>query len=1595
MISSPQARLCALSILMWALLCGAVHDAGAVQPPAAPSLDVDRLGAEALPAADAAAARDALARSSAWLEWADQHPRWRVAWNLRARTPHRLYGPGLQIEFAPADAARVEAACRALLVQSAPLTGIRDDALRLAAADRRLGRWYVVFEQIEAGLPVRGGRADVRVTDTGAVQLFGADWHRHPSVDARPRVAAAAALAAAAADLGPTTDFAHELVILPEPRDAAYVYHLAHELRFRTAEPRGVWRAWVDAHSGDLLRRENEIRYAQLTGRVTAEVESTTIGDPFVAQPLRDTRFNVGTSMTELGFTDADGFYDVTTAAVDTVDVRVRLLGRWARVFNSELGFATPAILARMFPGTSRDFLWNDSNSRASERDAYYHALIAHQTIKELDPTFTGVDYQMPVTVDIFDRDCNAFWDGLGINFFGQSMRCVNTARIADVVYHEYGHGITDRQYRPLTPSGAMHEGFSDYYAASINDDPRIGRGFRGPGTILRTVDNDNTFPDDIVGEVHRDGLILAGALWDLRQTLGRGATDSLFHYARYGRADNFDDYLLDVLVTDDDNGDIYDGTPRFDAIIAAFAGHGIGDYSVQIAHTPEADTEDLNKPLVLEAVILSIFQLEPGSQLLHYAVNGGAWNTLPLAPTGMAVREFGATIPMQPAGTQVAYYITAADSAGNAASLPPGGATAPFEFRVGADVTPPVIVHDPLPDQPADAPAGWPVRAVVTDNLDRGLAEVRTEYTINGVTGGGTLAMAPLGNDVWATTLPMAGVVLGDTIFYRVGAVDSAQTPNIMQAPPAGAYDFTIVPGLARDLEASDAGLIASGDWEWGVPAGEPAAFTGTNVWGTGLVTGYSDDTESILEIGPIDMTTWTRAALVFQHWLDSESFYDGGCVEISTNNGLDWTLVQPSGGYPLPFVLALANAGYSGNLQGWQRAEFELSQFVGQQVLMRWRFASDSGVIDRGWFIDDIEVVARQVLSIPLALQAESGFDSAVRLDWSSPAGVAPPPTTPLLGYHVYRAGNADLSDAVQLTDSPLGPEILSYVDVQAINGVLYHYAVTALYAEGESRPSNVADGMAYVSAYSADTAALDVHVVDGATADTTITFTNTGTGFLHMNLWLGEASDDDIDDVRIAYQRIPPGMAAGARRTRAAAKGGPAAVAKGGGAGEAAAAATGAPAPTMDFAALVAAWRRAERPDAAAARTLPVAPADAGGYTLLFADAQEGSTPDIKELLVEENASGETRFRVTGWAPWGNVFTDFTMVLGMDTDTDRSTGQNGGFDYFVVAGAFALSTFGTPAVVLQGQTVVTVPTHQFFPTNADVLEFGFPFDFIGNPARLLVQVIAFDPALQVPRDFAPGVPSTAQWLQPQAFHVVAPAGVPTPLGLSFASIVPGHYAGKVFFETNAPASPVVVLPVGYHVTTTAVALSDLTALQEDADVVVRWRTSGEVDVAAFRVHRSRDGGPEQALSPDVEPSAGRAYVFRDRDPAPGSYTYRIGEVAPDGSVTLHGAVEITTVRVAPAVSFLDPAVPNPFNPTTTLRFGVAVAGPADVVVFDSRGRRVRTLWRAAHVEPGFRRVTWDGRDDAGVRVASGVYHVRLQTAGRALTRRLTLVK
>ncbi len=83
-----------------------------------------------------------------------------------------------------------------------------------------------------------------------------------------------------------------------------------------------------------------------------------------------------------------------------------------------------------------------------------------------------------------------------------------------------------------------------------------------------------------------------------------------------------------------------------------------------------------------------------------------------------------------------------------------------------------------------------------------------------------------------------------------------------------------------------------------------------------------------------------------------------------------------------------------------------------------------------------------------------------------------------------------------------------------------------------------------------------------------------------------------------------------------------------------------------------------------------------------------------------------------------------------------------------------------------------------------------------------------------------------------------------------------------------------------------------------------------------------------------------------------------------------------------------------PNPFNPSTTITYALPRAGQAELEVYNLVGQRVRTLVTGRQ-DAGVYRLTWDGRDEQGHDVASGVYLCRLTAESSVLVRKMALVK
>jgi hypothetical protein len=178
------------------------------------------------------------------------------------------------------------------------------------------------------------------------------------------------------------------------------------------------------------------------------------------------------------------------------------------------------------------------------------------------------------------------------------------------------------------------------------------------------------------------------------------------------------------------------------------------------------------------------------------------------------------------------------------------------------------------------------------------------------------------------------------------------------------------------------------------------------------------------------------------------------------------------------------------------------------------------------------------------------------------------------------------------------------------------------------------------------------------------------------------------------------------------------------------------------------------------------------------------------------------------------------------------------------------------------------------------------------------------------------------------------------------------------------------------------------------------LRWSPSPEGDVVKYAVYGAAAGGfiPDAGNflgfvnAPDTVLSLGTA-------PAPGTTYYRVNAIDADGYAGGYSPEATLTpaTPVDPRVVYEDRLhqnVPNPFNPATEIRFDLARDGAVALVVYDVSGRAVRTLARGAYPR-GEHVVRWDGRDDRGVPVSTGVYFYRLDAGRFSATRKTILLK
>jgi hypothetical protein len=258
-----------------------------------------------------------------------------------------------------------------------------------------------------------------------------------------------------------------------------------------------------------------------------------------------------------------------------------------------------------------------------------------------------------------------------------------------------------------------------------------------------------------------------------------------------------------------------------------------------------------------------------------------------------------------------------------------------------------------------------------------------------------------------------------------------------------------------------------------------------------------------------------------------------------------------------------------------------------------------------------------------------------------------------------------------------------------------------------------------------------------------------------------------------------------------------------------------------------------------------------------------------------------------------------------------------------------------------------------------------------------------------------------------------------------LSYRWFVNGKYAGSAtntfFFKSAAPWSTVEALVFDQEDTARTlwtvkvpVELSSFSAaLESEANtnakrVVLRWTTGSETKNFGFNVLRSRvSAGQYEKLNRDlIPPRYDGQYIFVDAEVEAGArYYYKLQDVDLRGNLTEHGPIAIEVA--APQAFVLQQNYPNPFwseatspalgggNPTTQIRYELPKAAHVSVIIYNSLGQEIRRL--VDRVQPaGYHLAAWNGRDQRGKPVPSGIYHYRLQVGDEFVsTKKMLMAK
>jgi len=466
----------------------------------------------------------------------ESHPEFKVA--------RRIY----DIESKPSKD-KPEKIARSFLSKVAPSLGASKDLseLKFDKVKKTILGCHVLYQQHYDGRPVTGAWVKVDIDKQGRVYNVlnslvpsaGTAKSRKASEasagPARPALTKAEAKQIALKAAGSTAEML-DLEHVTYPYNG--VLTSAWKVVVQTRKPAHEWKIYLDATSGAVMDKQDQLKRLNGTGRVF---------DPNPVVSLNNT------SLEDTSVIPERAYSQVTLRDLKAGGM---LDGPFVSTVNT----------AQRVKANNGKFLFKRGQKGFNEVMVYFHIDRMQRYIQGLG--FKNV-LNKPIKVNVngpLNEDNSFYSPGTKALTFGRGG--VDDAEDAEIILHEYGHAIQDDQvpgFGTNAQAGAMGEGFGDYLAASFFADVKPAKLRPCVGTwdavfysgddppSLRRLDSNKKFPKDLRGEVHDDGEIWSACLWELRGQLGRQTADKLVlaHHFQISRSAGFED-AANALVTVD-----------------------------------------------------------------------------------------------------------------------------------------------------------------------------------------------------------------------------------------------------------------------------------------------------------------------------------------------------------------------------------------------------------------------------------------------------------------------------------------------------------------------------------------------------------------------------------------------------------------------------------------------------------------------------------------------------------------------------------------------------------------------------------------------------------------------------------------------------------------------------------------------------------------------------------------------------------------------------------------------------------------------------------------------------------------------------------